>query len=123
MHEGDPTARRPGTWLLVYQTISGFPAGLERGIEVGYLIADVVNTWAAFGQEFSNRTVGVARGKQLHFRFSQSKGYDGGAIDGFGRMRHDAEDVPVEGERGFQVRDGNSDMRNAGEIGHWSSHE
>ena len=45
---------------------------------------------------------------------------DGGAIDGFGRMRLDAEDVPVEGERRVQVGDGDSDMRDAGEIGHWS---
>ena len=36
-----------------------------------------------------------------------------------GRMRRDAQDVPVEGERRFQVGDGNSDMGNAGAISHW----
>lgn len=119
MHEGDPTARRPGTWYLVYQTISGSPAGLECGIEVGDLITDVVNTGAPLGQELSNWTVGVERGEQLHFRVSEWKRQDSGAIDPFGWMRHDPQDVPVEGECRFQVGDGNSDMRNAGEIGHW----
>jgi hypothetical protein len=123
MYEGDPTTRRPGTWHLVYQTIAGSPAGLECGIEVGYLITDVVNTRAALGQELSNWTVGVERDEQLHFRVSEWKRQDGGPINAFGGMRRDAQDVPVEGERRFQVGDGNSDMSNAGEIGHWSSKE
>ena len=118
MHEGDPTAPRSGTWHLVYQTIPGPPARLECGIEVGYLIADVVNTRAPFGQELPNGTVGAEWGEQLHFRVSEWKRKDGGAVNALGWMRHNAKNVPVEGERRFQVGDGNSDMRNAGEIGH-----
>lgn len=119
MHEGDPTARRPGTWYFVNQTISGSPASLECGIEVGYLVTDMVNSRAPLGQELSNWTVGVEWGEQLHIRVSERKRHDSGAINAFGRMRLDAQDVPVEGERRFQVCDGNSDVSNAGEIGHW----
>ena len=79
-----------------------------------------MNTRTPFGQEFSNGAVGVERGEQLHFRVPHWKRQDGGAIDCFRRMRHDAEDVLVKSQRRFQVGDGDSDMRDAGEIGHWS---
>ncbi len=71
MNEGNPTARRPRPWHLVYQAVSRGAAGLERGVEIGNLIADVVDTGASFGQEFSNRTVGLKRCQQLHLRLSQ----------------------------------------------------
>lgn len=119
MHEGDSPPSRPGPRHLVYQAISGCPAGLECSVEVGHLIADVVNAGAPPGQEFSNWTVGVERGKQLHLRVAQGQCQDGGAINGFGRMRHDAQDVTVEGECRVQVGDSDSDVRDAGEIGHW----
>lgn len=119
MHEGDSPPSRPGPRHLVYQAISGCPAGLECSVEVGHLIADVVNAGAPPGQEFSNWTVGVERGKQFHLRVAQGQCQDGGAINGFGRMRHDAQDVTVEGECRVQVGDSDSDVRDAGEIGHW----
>jgi len=120
MYEGDPPPPDSDPWHLVYQTVSGCPAGLECRVEIGNPVTDVVNAGAAPGQEFSNGAVRVERCEQLHFRVSQWKSQDGGAIDGFRRMRHQAKDVLVKSECRFQVGDGNSDMRDAGEIGHWS---
>lgn len=119
MYEGDPASPGSDTWYLVYQTVSGCPAGLECRVEIGNPVADVVNARASPGEEFSNGTVRVERREQLNLGVSQWKRQDGGAIDCFGRMRHDAKDVPVKGECRFHVGDGNSDMRDAGEIGHW----
>jgi hypothetical protein len=120
MHKGDPAASRPATWNLVYQTVSRCPASLECRVEIGNPVADVVNPGASLRQELSNGSVGVERREQLHFRVSHRQREDGGAIDCFRRMRHQAKDVRVKGDCRFQVGDGNSDMRDAGEIGHWS---
>ena len=117
MHEGNPAAGGPSARHLVYQTVSSGSAGLECRVEIGNPIADVVNAGPAPGQEFSNRTVRLERGQQLHFRVAHWKRQDGGAIDGFGRMGHQAQDVPVKSQSGFQVGDGDADMGNAGEIG------
>ncbi len=121
MHEGNPAAGRSGTWDLVYQAVSGGPAGLQCRVEIGNPIADVVNAGASPGQEFSNGAVRLERGEQLHLRVTHWKRQDDGAIDTFRRMGHQPEDVPVKGKRGFQVGDGDSDMGNAGEIGQGSS--
>ena len=120
MHEGDPVARRPGTWHLVYQTVSGCPARFECRVEIGNPVADVVDARASPGEEFPNGTVRMERREQLNLGIPQWKRHNGGAIDCFGRMRHDAKDVPIKSECRFQVGDGDSDMRDAGEIGHWS---
>ena len=118
MHEGDSPPSRPSSRYLVYQAISGCPAGLECSVEVSHLIADMVNPGPSSGEEFADRAVRVERCKQLHLGISHWERQDGGAIDGFGRMGHDAEDVPVEGECRIQVGHGDSDVRDAGEIGH-----
>lgn len=57
MHEGDAAAVGSGARLLVHQLVSSVTAELQRGVEIRYLEADVVDARPPFGQEFGYGTV------------------------------------------------------------------
>ncbi len=118
MHEGNPTACRPYARHLVYQAIPCSPAGYECRVEVGHPIADVVNTGAAPGQELPDRTIGASRGEQLHLGVAKGKGQNSRPVHLFNRMGDQSQDVPVEGERRFEVGDRYSDMGDVGAFSH-----
>jgi len=118
MHEGNPAACRPHARHLVYQAIPCGPAGLECRVQIGHPIADVVNAGAALGQELPYRTIWASRHEQLHLGFAKGKGQNSRPIDFFRRMGDQSQDVPVEGERRFQIGDGYPDMGDVGAISH-----
>jgi hypothetical protein len=116
MHEGDAAASGSGPRSLVDEAISGGAARGKSRIEVGHPIADVVNSRPPFGQKPGDRTVGVAWGQQLHLGLAERQGHDGRSVGGFGMMGLKTEHVTIEGERRAEVRHGDPDMSDAGEI-------
>ena len=72
MNEGDPAAGSASPWYFVHQPIPGGPAALERGVEIGNPIADMVDARASAGQESPNRGVRLERREQLHLTQGQT---------------------------------------------------
>lgn len=111
MHEGDPVSARSGARRVVDEPVAFGAAALERGIEVGDAVADVVDPGAAAAEELSDGTVRIARGEELHRRAAEGKPDDRGPVGGFPGAGFDAQDVAVEGQGGVEVRDGDADVR------------
>jgi thioredoxin 1 len=123
MHKRNPA---PGGSLsrdLVHQAIAGRAAGLERSIEVGNPVTDMMDAGPPPGEKFADRALRAERRKQLDLRVSEGERHDGGAIGDFRRTRLDSEDVTVEGERGLELGNGYTDVRDAGAISHGLSSE
>ena len=96
MHERDSatagTAPRGG----VDELIAGGPTAVERAVEVGDAVTDVMDPGAAPGEEFGNRRIGVTRLEQLDVDIAQMQGDDRGAVRLFGRAGSDTQDVCIE---------------------------
>jgi hypothetical protein len=118
MEKGNPASRRSGARNLVYQVIAGRATGLQRGIQVGDPVADMVDTGTAPGQESSNGSVGVLGSKELYLGLAERKAQNGGPIGHFGGTRRHPENDSVERGRRFEVGNGDPDMGDAGAISH-----
>ena len=59
MDEGDAAAVGAGAGRLVHQAVAGGAAAAQGGVEVGHLVADVVDARAAPRQEPGDGAVGV----------------------------------------------------------------
>ena len=118
MHEGDAVSAGARAGCLVYQLVTGLPAGGQGRIEIGNTVADVVNAGPAASKKSSDWTVRLERRQQLHERFTERQRHDGRAVGDFGRMRLDAEDVAVEGKGRIHIGHGNTNMGNPGAVSH-----
>ena len=121
MQESYAPATGTGAGHLVHQTVARRAASLQRRIEVGNPVTNVVNPGPAPSQEPADRTVRVERREQLDLRVTEREPDDGSAIDGLRRMRLDAKDVAVERQRCLQIRDGNADVSDTRAVDHQSS--
>lgn len=121
MHERNPTPAGPRPRRFIDQTIAFPPAALERTVEIGDAVADVVNSGAAPSEESGNGAVGVARREQLDLGFTEGEREDVGAVGHLGGMRMQAEHVPVERSGGVEVGNRNSDVGNTRGVSHTSS--
>ena len=65
MYERDPPAAGPGARHLIDETVAGFPARGERGVEIGDPVADVVDARPPSCQKLGDRAIGVAGRQQL----------------------------------------------------------
>jgi hypothetical protein len=118
MHESNPAATGAPSRGLVDQLVTGGPASLERGIQIGDPVTDVVNPGSPFFQESRHRTVRVARNQKLDFGVAEGQGNDGGTVGNFWRVRSEAEDVAIERERGVEIRHRHANVGNTGCLGH-----
>jgi len=117
VHEGDAASvgSRPG--YFVHEPVAGLPAAGQGGVEVGDLVADVMDARPAPGDEFRDGAVGRARLEQFHVGAPEGQRHDGGAVGSVGCGRLDTEDVTIECQRLRDVRHGDADMSDAGLIG------
>ena len=121
VYECNSAARRTLPRHLVHQAVSRFSAGLDRGIQVGYPIANVVNAGPAPGKKPRDWTVRLGRRQQLHLRVTEGNRDDGCSVRLLGRMWLELENVSIEGERRFYVGHGNADVGYARAISQESS--
>jgi len=108
---------------LVHQAIPGRAAGLERSIEVGNPVTDMVDAGSPLGEKLANRALRAQRRKQLDLGISEGERHDVCSIGDLRRMRLDSKDVAVEGERCLEIGNCYTDVRNAGAISHGPSSE
>src|SRR3954451_23828823 len=87
VHERYPAPSGAQPRHLVHQPIPSSSAGLERGIEIRYAVANVMNPGTSPGQKLADGTIRLHRRKQLNLRISEGKGDDGCAIHHLRRMR------------------------------------
>jgi hypothetical protein len=118
MDEGNPPSGGSRARGFIYQAVAPSTAGIERLVEIGHSVADVMNTGTSLREEFGDRTVRRSWGKQLYLGLAERQRYDGGSVGDFRSSRQDSKYVPIECERRFQIRHGDSDMGNAGAIRH-----
>src|SRR5207247_11146896 len=114
MQERDAAAIGAAAGLLVDQTVAGRPAALERPVEIGHAVADVMDARSASSEELRHGALGVARLEQLDLNVAQREADDRSAIGGFGLPWLQAEDVPVKTQGVGDARHGDADVRDAG---------
>src|SRR6267143_1649961 len=113
MQERDAPAPGTAARHVVDEPVTRGPAALERSVEIGHPVADMVDSRAAPGEKLRHRTRGVAGLEQLDLRVAQGEADDRRAIGGFGTPRLEAQDVPVKGQGEGDARHGNADMGDA----------
>ena len=118
MHKGDFVAGCSPARDLVDQPKAGVSARLDRRIEIGYPVADMVDAGSSASQEFPDRAVRISGSQQLDGRISERKGEDGSSVHLLGWIGLHAQDVAVKGECRLEVWNGNADMGDAGAISH-----
>lgn len=116
MHKGDPAASGSGARSLVDEAISGGAARGKGRVEIRDTITEVVDPRPSFSQKSGDGTVGVARGQQLHLGLAERQGHDSRSVGSFRMTRLKTEHVTIERERCAEVRHGDPDMSDAGEI-------
>lgn len=120
MDEGDAPAAGTPARNFVDEPVAGLPAALERRVEIGDPIADVMNAGTPPLQESGDWPVLVLRREELDLGFTEGKRHDVGAIGRLGWVRRKAEHLPIEGGSGVEVGNRYPYMRNARGVGHSS---
>jgi hypothetical protein len=118
VHEHYSPPRCPLAWDLVYETISGIPAGSNGGVQIRDAIADMMDAGATLRQKSAHRTIRLNRSQQLDLGFAKWECQNGGTVGYFRWMGLDPEHIPVKGECRFQVFNGYTDMSNTGTVDH-----
>jgi hypothetical protein len=116
MDEGDPPATSAAPRCLVDEAIPSESAGGESRVEVHDSVADVVNPRPPLGEESGDGSIGAVWREQLNLGLAERQTHDGRAVGGLGRVRLETEHVTIKGERLADVRHGDPDMSDAGEI-------
>src|SRR5256885_9841607 len=114
MQKGDTPAPGAPTRLSIDEPVARGATALERSVEIGHSVADVVNAGAAPGEELRYGTCGVPGLEQLDLHVAQSEADDRRAIGGFGKPKLQDPDVPGEGQGGGDARHGDGDGGDAG---------
>lgn len=110
MQKRDATFAGPAPGRFIDQAVPKSLTALQRGIEIGDAVANVVDARPASGQKLGDGTRGIARLEELDVDGTEPQADDPGAIGGFRMPRREAEDVPVEGQGVGDARDGDADV-------------
>jgi hypothetical protein len=116
MDEGDAPTAGPGPRNFVDQSVSRLATSRQRRLEIGNPVADVVNPRTPPFEEPGNGAIGAERREQLDLGIPEGERDDRRPIGLLRGMRAEAEDIPVEGERGVEVVHGDAYMSDAGVI-------
>ena len=110
MQESNALSLRANARLLVDELNTGAAAALQRGVEIVYGKADVMNTRSTLRHEFRDRRVRVVRLEKLYQWLAGAQAdYAGpvGVIQGYlGQSQH----VPKKGEATFDSLDRDANM-------------
>jgi thioredoxin 1 len=118
VHEGNAATACSDSRSLIDQAITRLLAGVERPIEVGHPIADVMDSRPPALQKFCDGTGGIQGGKELDRALSERQRDDGGTVGDLGGMGHETEDVAIKGECRLEIRHGDTDVSDPGLVGH-----
>ena len=113
MQEGDAAASGATAWDVVHEAIPGGAAPFQRAVEIGYAVADVMDTGAAAREKLRNRTAGLAWLEQLDVHVAEPQTHDGGAVGGFRGTGLETQYVTIEGQGVGDARDGDTDVGEA----------
>lgn len=117
MQEGDPLPFGPEAWVLVNEADAGRATPGEGALQVVDGEAEVMDPRTALGDEFPDGGLGDLRFEQFDERFAGSQPHDAGAVGVIeGDLGH-PEDLAIEGQDGFEGRDGDADVGEAGPAG------
>ena len=116
MNESDWLALGTRPWGLVYQADPFFAALIEHSFQIVYREADVVDSGAALGDEFSDRRVVFRRLQQLDQRLARFESLDSCTVGiGYLDLIH-SEYVPEEWELRLNRRQRDSNVRDSGSL-------
>lgn len=118
MDERYAPSSRAGPGHLVHEPVAAAAAGFERLVEVGNAVTNVMDAGAATLEKFCDGTARVAGGQQLDLALPEREGNDGSAVGVLGRMGCEPQHIPVERQRGFDIRHGDAHVGDAGLVGH-----
>src|ERR1051325_5153311 len=110
MDEGDASAAGAAAGNGVDQAVAGRPAALQRPIEIGHTVAEMVDPGPAFGEKPRHRALWILRLEELDPDVAQAERNDGRAVGGFGSGRLEAEHVPIKRKGGGDVVQGDAHM-------------
>lgn len=114
MQECDPPTAGAGPGLLVHQLIPLAATFLEGAVEVPDPVAYVVNPRSPFGEKTGHGPVGSRGVQELDQGGAEWQRNNGRAVDGFGRMWLEAQDVTIERQRLIEISDRDA---NVGDLG------
>src|SRR2546422_872319 len=114
MEEGDAAACGAAARYLVHETVARRAAALQRQVEIGHAVADVVYARAAAREKLRHGAIGIAGLEQLDLNVAQREADDRSAVGRLGSPRREAEDVTIEGQGGRDAGHGDADVGDAG---------
>src|SRR5688500_13893308 len=97
MQERDTPSAGPEPRLLIDQAISRGLTAVERDVEIGDAVADVMDARPTLRQELGHGTCGIAGLEQLDVHRTETQTDDPGAIGGLRPSRGESQYVAVEG--------------------------
>ena len=119
MQEGDAAATGATARGRIHELIACRAAPLERLVEVGNAVADVMNTGTPPRQELGDRAIGITGLEQLDIHVAERQTDDGSAVSDFGITGRQAQHVAVEGQGVGDTRHGDADVSEARRgVGH-----
>jgi thioredoxin len=113
MHEGDAPAGGAAARRLVDEPIAGGAAALQRPVQIRHPVAEMMNARAAAGEEFRDRTRGVARLEQLDVDLAAAQAHDRRPIGFLGVAGGEAQDVAIERQGVGDAGHGDADVGEA----------
>src|SRR5439155_21737794 len=114
MKEGDAPAARTAPRDGVDQAVASRPAALQRPIEFGHAVAEMVDPGPALGEKPRHRALWILRLEELDPDAAQAERNDRRAVGGLGSGWLEAEHVPVERKRGGDVGQGDAYVSETG---------
>ncbi len=121
MYKSDTSAAGSEPGRLIDQPVPRGLTGGEGRVEVRNAITNMVDPWPSLRQKLCDRALRLTRREQFHLGITERERDDRRAVRDFGRVRLEAKNLAVKGERNVEIRNGNADMRDTGAISHWVS--
>src|SRR2546426_900851 len=112
MDERDAPSAGPAPGRFIDQVIARRPAALQRGVEIGDAVGDVMDARTALRKELRHGTGGIAGLEQLDVDTAEIQADDRGAVEGFGPSGRESQDLAIEAKRLCEARDRDTDVSN-----------
>ena len=113
MQEGDAAATRATARRVVYQAVPGGATALERAVEIGDAVAEVMDSGAPPRQKLGDRALRIAGLEQLDGHVAECQADDRGAVGDLGMAGGQAQHIAVEGQGISDAGNGDADVGEA----------